>query len=397
MRANGRLPDATAAQSSNGAPPPEALAELRTRIHRSLLRQGFEIRDGAIMAPTVLGKDEVRALHQEAVRYNRARSRAGLERHETRLLEHVANGEDVHPEAMAPELVEVKPRSEEELLFRYVRLHWSIPVSAGYGRRLRFIVRDRSNGMLIGILGLGDPVFGLAPRDRWVGWDFPARRRGLKHVMDLFVLGAVPPYSELLCGKLVALLATSLEVRKAFRRRYGGRQGYISGRTFDGRLALLTTTSALGRSSVYNRLRYGDRTVYHSVGFTRGTGDFHFSNGCYSALRQLAESHCEATAKHSSWGGGFRNRRELVRKALPLLGLSTRLQSHGVRREIFTVPLAANSRAFLRGDDNGLIPNGESVDDLFQWFRQRWLLPRASRTSRYRSFERKSYRLWDAK
>ncbi len=393
MRVNGR-PPGPAVESSSRALHRKTVEELRTRIHRSLLRQGFEIRDGVIVAPALRGKEELRSLHQEAVRYNRARSRAGLERHEGRLLSRIADGADVRPDAVEPELVEVEPGSEEELLFRYVRLHWSIPVSAGYGRRLRFIVRDRSNRMLIGIIGLGDPIFGLAPRDRWVGWNSLARKRRLRHVMDLFVLGAVPPYSELLCGKLVALLATSSEVRQAFRRKYGGRQAYISGRAFDGRLAMLTTTSALGRSSVYNRLRYEDRTVYHSVGFTRGTGDFHFSNGCYSALRQLAESHCEATAKQASWGDGFRNRRELVRKALPLLGLSTRLQSHGVRREIFTVPLAANSRAFLRGDDNGLIPFGESAEELFEWFRQRWLLPRSVRTSRYRSFERESYRLW---
>jgi len=395
MHPNGRSSDATAL-SSNGAPPPEALEELRARIRRSLLRQGFEIRDEAIVVPAVRDKDELRSLHHEAVMYNRSRSRAGLERHEGRLLSLIADGKEVDPYTVVPELVEVEPRSEEELLFRFVRLHWSIPVSAGYGRRLRFIVRDRSNGMLIGIIGLGDPVFGLGPRDRWVGWDFSARKKRLKHVMDLFVLGAVPPYADLLCGKLVALLATSREVRRAFRRKYGGRQAYISGRTFDGGLAMLTTTSALGRSSIYNRLRYGDRTVYHSVGFTRGTGDFHFSNGCYSALRQLAEDHCQATAKHASWGGGFRNRRELVRKALPLLGLSTRLQSHGVRREVFTVPLAANTRALLCGDETRLSPYGESVDDLFGWFRERWLLPRASRTQSYRGFVRESYRLWHA-
>ena len=39
----------------------------------------------------------------------------------------------------------------------------------------------------------------------------------LRNVMDAFVLGAVPPYRELLCGKLVAMLAASDEVRDAFR------------------------------------------------------------------------------------------------------------------------------------------------------------------------------------
>ena len=103
--------------------------------------------------------------------------------------------------------------------------------------------------------------------------------------MDLFVLGAVPPYSYLLCGKLVALLATSQAVQKAFSHRYHGRQSCISRKPLDGRLALLTTTSALGRSSLYNRLRYRELPAFRSVGFTRGFGDFHFSNGIYGDLR----------------------------------------------------------------------------------------------------------------
>ena len=381
----------------NGKPGVDVVDRIRSKVFRSLRRQGFRIRAGRIVPPEIRDKSQLRALHQEAVRHNRARSRAGLERHEDQLLSMVAAGTEVAPEEVNPVLVEVRPRSREELLFRYIRLHWSIPVSAGYGRRLRFVVFDRSNDKVIGIMGLGDPVFGLGPRDRWIGWDLDARKKRLKCVMDLFVLGAVPPYSQLLCGKLVALLATSCEVQEAFRRKYGGRETYISGKTFDGRLALLTTTSALGRSSLYNRLRYGGRTAYESVGFTSGSGDFHFSNGFYGDLRELAARHCEATAKHPSWGAGFRNRRELVRKTLPLLGLSTKLQYHGVRREIFAAPLARNARAFLKGEDDDLKLHDHSVDDVFAWFRRRWLLPRAGRDDRYRAFDRESYRLWEAR
>jgi hypothetical protein len=39
--------------------------------------------------------------------------------------------------------------------------------------------------------------------------------------MDAFVLGAVPPYSMLLGSKLVALLATTEEVARAFKRKSG--------------------------------------------------------------------------------------------------------------------------------------------------------------------------------
>jgi hypothetical protein len=288
----------------------------------------------------------------------------------------------------------VQPNTDHELLYRYARLHWSIPVSAGYGRRLRFVVYDESNGKLIGLFGLGDPIFSLSPRDRWIGWNHEWKAARLQCVMDVFVLGAVPPYSLLLGGKLVALLTTSAEVQQAFHRKYGGRQALISGEPLDGRLALLTTTSALGRSSLYNRLRYRGDLVFQSVGFTQGSGDFHFSNGFYKDLRGFALRHCDATAKHARWGEGFRNRRELVRKALPLLGLSRQLVYHGVAREIFVAPLASNSAAFLRGEHRRLRRQQRTADELHAWFRDRWLLPRAARDERYRLFDRRSYRLW---
>lgn len=367
---------------------------LRSRITRSLRKQGFRFRSGVLVPPDIKDKSKLRVLHREAVKHNVSRSRRGLERCEDRLLSYIASGEDVIPDRIRPRLVLVQPGSEDELLFRYARLHWSIPVSAGYGRRLRFVVYDESNGKLIGIFGLGDPIFGLGPRDRWIGWSHKAKKNRLQCVMDLFVLGAIPPYSHLLCGKLVALLATSRTVREAFRRKYGGRPSYIGRKPLDGRLALLTTTSALGRSSLYNRLRYKDDLVFQSAGFTRGSGDFHFSNGFFGDLRQFALKHCNATAKHTLWGKGFRNRRELVRKTLPLLGLPKEFLYHGVKREIFLAPLASNTAAFLCGDDQRLQYRDLTEEDVFRWFRDRWLLPRAERDKSYLGFDSKDYRLW---
>ena len=134
--------------------------------------------------------------------------------------------------------------------------------------------------------------------------------------------------------------------------------------------------------------------MFQSVGFTRGSGDFHFSNGFYGDLREFALKYCDATAKHPLWGDGFRNRRELVRKTLPLLGLSRELLYHGIEREIFVAPLADNAQAFLRGDHQRLRRHRRTVDDLFEWFRVRWLLPRAARDDRYQDFDPETYRLW---
>ncbi len=367
--------------------------QLRQRILDSLDEQGFTLKNDCIVPPDLRNKELLRSLHREAVRHNQERSRPGLERHEKRLLKRIADGQDVVPERIIPRLHLVESGSEDELLFRYVRLHWSIPVSAGYGRRMRFLVSDESNGKLIGIFGLHDPIFSLGPRDRWIGWDHQNKKKRLQCVMDLFVLGAVPPYSQLLCGKLVALLTTSRYVQERFQEKYEGRSSYINQQPLDARLALLTTTSALGRSSLYNRLRYAERKVFQSVGFTRGSGDFQFSDGFYEDLKRFANRHCIATAKHSAWGEGFRNRREVVRKSLPLLGLPPTLLMHGIKREIFVAPLGANTRSFLSGQDQKLDRNNPDTDAIFEWFRQRWLLPRAERDKRYKDFKAADYRL----
>jgi hypothetical protein len=295
---------------------------------------------------------------------------------------------------LAPKLVEVRPDSEDELLFRYASLHWSIPISSGYGRRLRFLVIDQQNEKLIGLIGLGDPVFSLRPRDEFIGWTQEMRRTKLKHVMDAFVLGAVPPYSSLIGGKLVAMLASSGEVRNAFSRKYKGTSTLIRGMQFDGRLAMVTTTSAFGRSSLYNRAKFDGRLLFQSVGYTQGSGDFHFANGLYGAMQDYTREHFDPTAKQRLWGTGFRNRREVIKKCLVGLGFSADWLYHGVRREVFLAPLARNSSSFLTGEASRLQWFSQSTVDISEYFRARWVVPRAERDTSYLHFRPESYRLW---
>lgn len=370
----------------------EAL-RLRKAVLRRLNQQGYSLKQGVI-SPPGNNKDSLRHLQLLAVQHKRVQSGRQLKGDESLFLHHIANGTEVDPEKILPRLVEVKSRSFDERLFRYVALHWSIPVSSGYGRRIRFLVRDRQNGKVIGLIGLSDPVFALQQRDAWIGWDHVRRREALYHVMDAFVLGAVPPYSQLLGGKLIALLALSNPVQSAFRRKYNKRKSLISGRRRKPELAMITTTSALGRSSIYNRLRYENITFWRSVGFTEGYGQFHFSNGVYDRLHDFAKIHCTPSARNTSWGEGFRNKREVLKKALPLLGLSKELLRHGVKREIFLAPLAKNAADYLKGDDKRLFGYNWSVPKLFSIFRSRWLLPRAARCPEYANFNRKEFRLW---
>lgn len=368
--------------------------DLRRAIIDSLRAQGFVIDGTKSLPPVAIDKQGLRDLHRPAVDHRIRRASGQLRRHEDSLLARFAQGSEVVPELMSPTMVEVRRGSRDELLFRYACLHWSIPVSSGYGRRIRFLVIDEHTDKLIGVIGLGDPVFSLGPRDRWIGWKEAARRERLHTVMDAFVLGAVPPYSQLLCGKLVAMLAVSDEVAEAVHRKYSNTESRIAQRALSGRLALVTTISALGRSSVYNRLSFRGDRLFERVGATRGSGDFHFSNGLYEAIADFARRRGLMTSKRPEWGGGFRNKREVLKKSLIALGISSEWVYHGVQREIFVAPMASNARDYLTGRHKRLRAIDRPASELFKFFRERWLLPRAERTESYRNIRREALRLW---
>jgi hypothetical protein len=256
-------------------------------------------------------------------------------------------------------------------------------------------VIDESNNKLMGIIGLGDPVYALKARDKSIQWTVDQKKERLFHVMDAFVLGAIPPYSFLLCGKLIAMLALSNEVREYFAEKYSDNISLIAKKKREPILALITTTSAYGRSSMYNRIKINGMQYWKPIGYTSGTGDFHFSNGVYATMTSYVNKYCIPTARHSDWGGcGFRNRREVIKKALTSLKMPAKFIHHQVRREIFIAPLGSNTFEFLRGEDTSFSPLDMGQDDIFQLFKERWLLSRAAQNSAYKDFKAESYKLW---
>src|SRR5258706_95338 len=84
-------------------------------------------------------------------------SRPAFARQEDRLLNSTVGGHELTPGRTKQNLVQVFPKTESSRLFRYACLHWSIPISDGYGRRLRFLIFDEGNNRLMGLFALGDP------------------------------------------------------------------------------------------------------------------------------------------------------------------------------------------------------------------------------------------------
>lgn len=367
----------------------ESLAALRYRVIENLINSGFSIEDDRILS-VPQDKEFFRKVHANAVAFLREKKRKFIEQYDEMFLEKfIINGTDLDIHNIRPVLSKIDGKLDNAL-FNWIKLHWSIPISAGYGRRLRYVVYDRGNSAIMGIIGLADPVFALGDRDRYIGWTADVRKRNLKHVMDAFVLGAVPPYSYILGGKLVASLLMSPKIRTDFSKQYRGKKSLISGEIFDGKLAAITTASALGKSSVYDRISINGGSKFLHVGWSKGSGEFHFLNDLYQQIYDLALPTLKWT-KNPRWGKGSRNRRVVIQEGLRILNLPANMIYHNIPRELFLVPLGSRTFNFLRNETKQIGYFGITQDEIVKYALKRWVIPRSERKLDYLEFKKEQY------
>jgi hypothetical protein len=358
-------------------------ARLKRKVREHLKRIGFgRAADGTLLPPS-LDKETYRNVHA----HQRAAWLADQEqwiRANGELIQHFASGTEVAVSRITPRLESAPGDTWQADLFRFASFYWRIPISKGYGRRLRFLVWDANNAKLIGLLALGDAVFNLRARDELIGWDHNRRAAALVHLMDAYVLGAVPPYNALLGGKLIASLACTSEVVEAFDAKYHKTVGVISGERKRARLAAITTSSALGRSSIYNRLKLGGRSIFAPIGYTTGWGHFHISAALFEELRDYLRELGDHYADAFRFGNGPNWRLRVIRRALDLLGMDPNLIRHGFPREVFFCSVASNAIDFLRGDHKRVrYDDLLSVEDTSKLALARWVIPRAERVPAY--------------
>jgi len=370
--------------------------ELRGKITERLKGFGFIKADNGKWNPPEHEdekKEVLRKVHSERTHTWLSKHNDWIHDNEDRLLEHFADGGEIVPEKISPKLIPVESRKERDL-FRYAKYLWSLPVKQGWGRGVRYLVVDDSNEKLIGIFGLTDPVFNLSERDEWIGWSTEERERRLKSVFDAYVLGAVPPYNDLLGGKLVASLACSNQVRNYIREKYDGEESLIANEIHEGNIVLLTTTSAWGKSSMLSRLQYKDRLMWKHIGWTEGFGHFHLDSGLADEMKLYLKQIDDSEVEKNEAGDGPHPKLRYIRRCLNLLDIDQSVLQHGIQRGFYAAPLASNFKECLQ---NGAAPDyyDMSADDIFGFFRERYLLDRAERITRWRDHERESIRVTD--
>ena len=364
-------------------------ASLKRKIRRHLWKIGFQKSGDGSLSISGDGKEAVRALHDHQRNARLEKNRKFLINRAPRLLTYFASGMEIQPESVTPVLEKIDAGTWQAELFRLASLTWSIPVSHGFGRRLRYLVWDNHNRKLIGLIAIGDPVFNLAARDNLIGWNARDRSARLVNIMDAYVLGAVPPYNSLLAGKMVACLVRTQEIFEDFRHTYGDSSGIISGKKKNARLIAVTTSSSMGRSSVYNRLKLDGVEYFKPIGYTGGWGHFHISDRLFSELRSYLRGIDHPYADRYRFGEGPNWRLRTTRVALEELGFKDNLLRHGIRREVFISFLASEGVEYLRtGKGQADISELLSVDEVSSLALKRWIIPRAERRPDYRDWKR---------
>ena len=365
---------------------------IKDKIIQNLKLQGFELKnDKLIINNDNLSKENLRLIHKNYKDHIFEKENAFIKNNFHSLLKYFADGKDINIEKFKPKLIIVKPNSDHSRLFRLTSLLWSVPVSQGYGRRIRFVVLDEFNQKLIGIFALGDPVFNLKERDTFIGWDYITKMNNLYYILDLFVAGAIPPYSNLLCGKLITMLSTTNEIRNIVWKKYINKESNIRKIKRKPFLTLITTSSSLGRSSQYNRIKYKDKMLFHKIGESSGWGHFHLSNGTYSLMRDYLSSIDHKIVKSNRFGNGPNWKIRLIRTALEEIGLSPDLLNHGIKRELYLCPLASNYKEFLNGQETKPIFHNYTINEISSFFIERYFIPRSQRKKEYLNVIKEDY------
>lgn len=357
--------------------------ELKQLILDELKNLNFTFDEEGNLIPPDYNKDAIRELHIPAKEAELQKSQEWVQRKLPRYHRFFANGSDVKPDLVHPQMVQVTERWHSDL-FRLARLLWSLPYTFGFGRRLRYLIFDQSNEKLIGVLGLQSPPIHFPVRDDLFEYPEEHKTALINQTMDIFTMGAIPPYNRLLGGKLVAIAAASNEIRDDYREKYKDRKTEMERRVLPANLVALTTTSAFGRSSIYNRLKYKERLIAESIGYTKGYGNFHLQR-LYPVFKAYLEA--EEISTQGGYGTGPKRTWQLARRVLDRVGIPGDALRHGIQREAFLFRLIENLDDYLQGKDKTPRYYDYPFEDLAKYWKERWLIGRSMRVDGWHQWD----------
>ena len=232
-----------------------------------------------------------------------------------------------------------------------------------------------------------------------------------KHIgssmMELNVCGAIPPYNEILGGKLVALLATSPQVIHDYKERYADKASEIASRLKGmpvcrpADLVYVGTTSLyyIG-SSQYNRLKMPGSIfntdfdiVWKKLGMTIGFGTMHISKATTMSLTEATSDGFNRI--NHVFGEGASPKMRLLTMSIRELLESTNEDSkdfskHAMSRIVYGACLAENTFDYLLGKESkpkyytDMADYVSGTQKIIDFWRNRWLKSRLNYEPIYR-------------
>lgn len=181
------------------------------------------------------------------------------------------------------------------------------------------------------------------------------------NMMEIIVCGAIPPYNELLGGKLVSILACSPTVIRDCTEKYRSQVSEIASRmkgkkvVRDSRLVFLGTTSLYSvGSSQYNRIKVPMSDTFtlefKRMGITEGYGTVYFSKETTGTMMRLLELQDGGRRINNIFGEGTSPRFRLISRGLSTIGVKAdAFLNHYSPRIVYSIELAENTNDFLLG------------------------------------------------
>ena len=223
------------------------------------------------------------------------------------------------------------------------------------------------------------------------------KRKIGSNMMDIIVCGSIPPYNELLGGKLISILSCSPSVISDYTHRYENQISEIASRmkgqrvVRDSRLVYLGTTSlyAVG-SSQYNRIKVplseNSNLEFRKMGITEGFGTVFFSKETTSLFSKLLELQDGGKKINHVFGEGTSPRFRMISRGLSSIGIKAEaFLKHYSPRIVYSINLANNTNEYLLGFDQDVnygydLNNSAIVEqktqELIDYWYNRWLTKR---------------------
>ena len=247
-------------------------------------------------------------------------------------------------EALEPyvEMVEQGNTTQNEIWTLVRRLIHTMEFTANPGRNLKFYVKDRPTGKILGIICMGSDVTSLGARDKFIGWskDNKFKDGKLKYTsIGTTICCAQPLGYNFLGGKLVATLVTSSVVRDAWKKAYG--------QTLVG----ASTTSLYGIHSMYNGIPH-----WKTLGESTGKVALKPDDSTYEVWHQWLKDNKadeykrQTTQKEGVAGPVTGVKQKVINMIFKVVGVKPSTYQHGFKRGIFFADIYENGKEFLRGE-----------------------------------------------